>query len=340
MRRLLALLVLAAGILPAAGAAPALAQPTGSIGIRLLEAPTDRVDDPRAQTYVVDHLPLGATVERRVEVTNTTTDAQEVALYAAGADVSSDGWTVLDGREGNELSDMVTVTPSPVTVPAGGVAEATMTLRVPGDASQREHYGVIWAEVTAEGGSVTVKNRVGIRLYVSIGSGSEPPSDFVVEALTAARGQDGAPEVRATVHNGGGRALDLTGELILTDGPGGLSAGPFPTETTSTLGIGARAPVVVRLDPALPDGPWTARMTVRSGRLERVVEAAITFPASPGDAGEAVTATPVEEQRRLLLPVAGGLVGVALLGLALAPRHRRKRRREDGEPARELAQVR
>ena len=44
--------------------------------------------------------------------------------------------------------------------------------------------------------------------------------------------------VLATVHNTGGRALDMNGTLQLPAGPGGLSAGPFPANLGVTLAIG------------------------------------------------------------------------------------------------------
>ncbi|MBW3590879.1 MAG: hypothetical protein KY393_03355, partial [Actinobacteria bacterium] len=58
----------------------------------------------------------------------------------------------------------------------------------------------------------------------------------------------------AEVRNTGGRALDLTGELTLTDGPGGLSGGPFPAELGTTLPVDGAAAVTVVLDEQLPDG--------------------------------------------------------------------------------------
>ena len=63
---------------------------------------------------------------------------------------------------------------------AVGRATATVTLAVPGDASPGERYGVVWAETRAAdaAGGVTQINRVGIRLYVSVGPGGSPAADF------------------------------------------------------------------------------------------------------------------------------------------------------------------
>lgn len=84
----------------------------------------------------------------------------------------------------------------------------------------------------------------------------------------------------ATIHNTGGRALDLSGELTLSDGPGGLSAGPFPVTLGTTLGRGETEPVTVKLDEQLPDGPWKVRLEVTSGLLTETAQATITFPTS------------------------------------------------------------
>lgn len=317
---------------------PANAGP-GSVGIRLLDAPVDRQDDPRAGIYVVDHLPLGATIQRRIEVSNTTAEAQPVQLYAAGADVTDAGWTVFDGRAANELSEMVTVEPGSLTVPPGGTAAATVKLHVSDGATQREHYGVVWAELAPSAGAVTVVNRVGVRLYVSIGSGAEPASDFTVDTISARRAPDGAPEVRATVTNTGGRALDLTGELNLSDGPGGLSAGPFATSSVTTLGIGDSAPVVVLLDPALPDGPWTAEMSVRSGRLQRTAEATIAFPEGAGTTADPVTAAPVGRDLDLVIAGIGALLLIIGLLLLLVLRRRRGGEADGDVGARQRALV-
>jgi hypothetical protein len=47
-----------------------------------------------------------------------------------------------------------------------------VTIRVPRDAAPGERYGVVWAETRAgpdSGDGITQVNRVGIRLYLSVG---------------------------------------------------------------------------------------------------------------------------------------------------------------------------
>ncbi len=156
-----------------------------------------------------------------------------------------------------------------------------MTIAVPRDASPGEQYGVVWAEARSArpgGQGITQVSRVGIRLYLSVGPGGPPPSKFTIESLTAGRTSDGQPMVVATVHNTGGRALDMYGILQLTGGPGGLSAGPFPANLGVTLAIGDTEPIKIILDKRLPAGPWNAKVTLHSGLITNSTRAIISFP--------------------------------------------------------------
>ncbi|MCX5096419.1 hypothetical protein OOK36_48315 [Streptomyces sp. NBC_00365] len=101
--------------------------------------------------------------------------------------------------------------------------------------------------------NVGVISRVGIRTYLDVGKGGEPPSAFRIQALLAYRTKAGIPVVTARVRNTGERALDLKGKLDLADGPGGLRAGPFYVEPGTTLLPGKVGTVSTDLDPKLPD---------------------------------------------------------------------------------------
>jgi hypothetical protein len=160
-----------------------------------------------------------------------------------------------------------------------------VTVTVPANAAPGEQYAAVWAEISAPTGSaITLVNRVGIRMYLSVGGKNAPPSSFTLDSLTAARAADGHPIVTAQVHNTGGRALDMSGTLALSEGPGSLSAGPFPAQVGSTLAPGQSAAVTISLDRQLPDGPWNAALTLKSGLLEENSHARIQFPAGPGSA--------------------------------------------------------
>lgn len=299
-----------------------------TVGIRVLDAPSNRADDPRARLYIVDHLPLGTTIERRVEVGNDTDRVQPVQLYPAAGEINGGTFRFGEGRAANELSSWTTIDPPSLSIPAKAKAVATVTIVVPADASPGERYGVVWAELAAAappGGGIAAINRVGVRIYLSVGAGGEPASDFAVTALQANRDAEGNPTVGATVRNTGGRALDLSGELRLTNGPGGLSAGPFDAKLGTTLGLGQTEPVTISLDRALPAGPWDAKIVLRSGTTEREANATITFPAAA-----ATSAPPVETVSKggtstLLIAIGGAVVAAAAATGSLVIRNRRRR---------------
>ncbi len=304
---------------------------TGSIGLRLVDAPVAAGNDPRALIYIVDHLAPRTVIRRRVEVSNGTTSVAHVALYAAAATISQGSFLGAEGRTQNDLSSWTSVSPGQPDVAAGGSVTANVTISVPGDAAPGEQYAVVWAEVRSApvaGGGVTQVSRVGIRLYVSVGGGGSPAANFTIDSLTAARSPDQLPVVIATVHNTGGRALDMSGTLQLTGGPAGLSAGPFAATLGVTLAIGDTAPVTIVLDDRLPAGPWIATITLHSGLVERSASASITFP----DAGVSapVEATGSTEPGWPYVAIAASVFFLLLLLLgtaALLIRRRRHRRR-------------
>ena len=288
--------------------------PDGSIGLRLRDVPAGAVGYPRAQLYVVDHLAPGATIKRRIEVANSTTATTHVQLYAAGATIVDGTFLGADGRTPNELSSWTSVDPGASDVPAGGDVTATVTIAVPSDAAPGERYGVVWAEVRSardSGSGVTQVSRVGIRLYLSVGPGGPPAAEFTIDSLTALRSASGRPVVRASVHNTGGRALDMSGTLQLSAGPAGLSAGPFSADLGTTVAVGATENVTILLDPLVPAGPWAAEITLHSGLLEHTARAIITFPDSGASSATATRTT----QPRWPAPAIAGLA-ILLLGAA------------------------
>lgn len=312
------LLVGAVAFVAAAAVAPlhALAQPgvvpcQDSIGVGVVDVPEKRLGDPRARTYVIDHVQPGARFERRIRVCNGTSAPVEVQVYAGAATIERDAFRAVEGRVGNELSGWIRIEPARLTVPANGESLVSASFAVPADAKGGERYAALLVETpsTAGRGGFAVARRVGVRVYLNVGGEKEPASDVVVESLQAVRRDDGRPAVTALVRNTGGRALDLTGELRLTQGPGGLSAGPFSATVGTTLLPDAVAPVDVPLDAAIRGGPWTATITMRSGLLERTASAVVTFPDQAGGQGAQVRAVPLRENPNVLLPLAGGLIG-------------------------------
>jgi len=314
-----------------AAATPAQRAPAetdGGIGLRLLDVPAAAVDDPRARMYIVDHLAPGRVIERRIELSNTATHSADVTLYAAAASIASGSFLGADGHTANELSTWTSVRPGNPTVPAHGLITATVRIKVPKDAAPGEQLGVIWAEARSApdtGGTFVQVNRVGIRLYLSVGPGGAPAAKFVVDSLTAIRDPDGRPKVVAAVHNTGGRAIDISGILRLGNGPGGLTAGPFPASLGTTLAVGATEPVTIMLDKQVPAGPWDAEIALSSGLIKTSAHATITFPGL-GAAAPAV-AVPAEGRSWRWLYVAGAAAATLLIGAVLWRILRRRHRR-------------
>lgn len=322
--------VLAGAMAPTIPAAAAGDEPVGGIGLRLTEAPVSAGDDPRARVYIVDHLPPGAVIERQIEVSNTTDSSQRVALYAAAASIDDGTFVGAVGDTPNELSTWTSVGPSEMQIAPGAALAATVTIAVPADAAPGEQYGVIWAEArsdAASAGGVVQVSRVGIRLYVSVGPGGAPAADFAIDSLTASRSAgEGHPVVSASVHNTGGRALDMTGSLLLRNGPGGLTAGPFPVSVGRTLAIDDTRSVDVMLDKRLPAGPWDASITLESGLTEHTVEATLTFP-DEGATAPVDTQTSGSPSAWLPLTLASllALLAAGAIGFIVVRRRRRRR---------------
>lgn len=300
------------------------------LGIRLLDAPVTRKDDPRALASVVDHLRPGTVITRHVEVVNETDRDLRIQLYVGSATIRGGEFVGDPGRGSGEITTWAAVSPDAVQVTRRSRKPAEVRVNVPANASPGERYGVVWAEAPpVAAGAVKEVNRVGVRIYLSVGPGGEPASDFSIDSMTAKRAPDGRPVVTGLVHNTGGRAIDMHGSLSLSKGPGGLRAGPFAAELGTTLGVGQTEPVTVLLDKSLPNGPWLARLDLQSGLLKRAATATITFP----DQGEAaaVDATLVQDGKNQTpwAFVGAGVGGALLVGLVLFFFFKRRARPED-----------
>lgn len=292
-----ALVVLSALIVTALFAPPALADPDGavdgtprgSIGIRLLDAPEKLRDDPRAQLYIIDNLPPGSTITRHVMVTNNTGERATIKVYAGPAKIVDGAFTPTEPGTSNLLSSWTSVNKPEVTLANGAQAKVAVKIAVPDDAPEVEQYGVIWASHLStpadrpedSGANVGMESRVGVRMYISAGEGNGPPADFTINGLTAQRESDGSATVLAEVTNTGGRAVDLSGTLKLSDGPAGTTAGPIDAQgLTVAPGETGEVRFPVPNSTALPDGPWTAEAQLTSGVNTHDVTESIHFSQS------------------------------------------------------------
>jgi hypothetical protein len=321
----------------------ALVAPTGAsavqgvncppgLGIGLREKPVALAKDPRASRYIIDFVHPGTTFSRKVIVCNGDNVAVHVNLYAAGANIHGGTFDINQAPGNDAVSQWVSVQPTSLDLGPGGSSIIEATVTVPRDATKGEYYGAVVAARPAKSNGIAISARAAIRIYLDVGEGGTPPTDFRIDSLTAGRTDAGAPYVLAQVTNIGKRAIDLSGSLKLTKGPGGLSAGPFPAQLGTTLAPGQSEPVTIPLDKSLPAGPWLATLDMKSGLIEHKAQATITFPTSNGAKAAPVKAKalPLTRNRDVIVPIAIVLL-LALLILLLLIWWRRRRRRDEEE---------
>ncbi len=313
---LFVMLGVGAGGWSTAGALPSDASPTGSISIALLDIPADRADDPRAQSYIVDNIPPGQSIKRRVSVTNHTGAPAKLDVYTGPAVLENGAFTPKPRGESSPLTEWVTLSTDEVDLENGESAEVLVTISVPEDAPEIEQYGLIWLSTkdpeVAPGEQVRQVARVGVRMYVSVGEGNGPPSDFGIDSLVPQRDEDGNAVVAAQVTNIGGRAVDISGVLDLGKGPGGLTATAVSAQTL-TIGPGDSGQVVFAIpdSASFPAGPWSATARLSSGWIEHSMRAELTFP----DAG---AGEPVEGDRGLSAVAWAAIIAGLLVAVAVA----------------------
>jgi hypothetical protein len=283
MRRLLGTVLLAvvaasvapaaASVAPAAAAAAATQPETGpaqEFGVRLVDVPVSEADNPRALRYIIDYLPTGTIIHRRILVLNSETRTAHFTVYADAAQISGDQFTGDAGATRSELTGWISVQHPAVTLAPGASELDMITIKVPAGATRGEHYGVIWVQQEAyahnsSGFGVNEIDRVGIRVYLAVGRGGAPPTAFAIASATGHLSAQGQPSILVRVDNTGGRAVDLTGSVRLSHGPGGTSAGPFTAQKIITLAPGQSGTMSFTLPKSLPDGSWRAQVTLVSG---------------------------------------------------------------------------
>jgi hypothetical protein len=287
-----------------------VSSPSG-VGIRLLDIPTAAQNDPRARAYIVDNLAPGTTIKRRVQVQNNTDSVQTVYVYADAAHINDGSFIGDNGATANSLTTWMSLDRSQLRMAPRTQANVMVTIAVPGDAAEGEQYATVWAEVRYVADPKTGiinASRAGIRVYLSVGPGNGPPTDFRIGSLTANRDTSGKAQLVATVINIGGRAVDITGTLTLSAGPTGLSAGPFPTDSTTTIAPESAGRITVTMGAKLPEGPWAANLELKSGLVTHNATAHITFPR----AGKGATVRPVVAAH-VWLPWALGTAAVVII---------------------------
>lgn len=154
----------------------------GSVGIRIAQIPAAVAEEPLASSYIISRLQPGIELRQRLEVFNTSSQDVRIVLYPGLATFENNKFLVGDGREGNELTRWTKLTPDLILLKPGETRYFNMTISPPADALSLQRFGVIWAEVQGDsnGGGIIAVSRVGIRMYVPVGTSSDisisPPS--------------------------------------------------------------------------------------------------------------------------------------------------------------------
>jgi hypothetical protein len=292
VRRLITLLMLLAAawtLVPAASALAGTSSGGGPglqrFGVRLYDVPVSEAHNPRGLRYIIDFLPSGTVIHRRILVTNEESRTAHFTIYPDAAKIGRGMFIGDAGRTRSELTSWITVQHPRLTLAAGASVLDLVTIRVPRHATRGEHYGVIWAQQVAHarnsaGVDIAQVARVGIRIYLAVGPGGAPPTRFAITSLTGRRTAAGRPILAARVRNTGGRAIDLSGHALLSAGPGGTAAGPFPEQQIIVLAPGQADNVTFAPGKRLPTGPWHAKVTLVSGFTTATARQTIAFSAT------------------------------------------------------------
>jgi hypothetical protein len=288
VRRLIGvlLLALAAGTLVPAASAVAGANPAKPglqrFGVRLVDVPVSDAHNPRGLRYIIDYLPAGAVIHRRILIMNQEKTKSHFTVYPDAAQITRGRFIGDAGHTRSELTTWVSIAHPFVTLRPHASVMDMVTIRVPRNPTRAEHYGVIWVQQvanarSARGFAIKEVSRVGIRIYLAVGRGGVPPTSFTITSIAGHRSPRGQAILTALARNTGGRAVDLYGTARLTGGPGGTSAGPFPVHQVITVAPGQADTVTFLPGRRLPSGPWRAAVTLISGFTRRTASATILF---------------------------------------------------------------
>ena len=333
MRRALGVIMLtaAAGIsVPAAAVASttvtkglATGPSSQRFGVRLVDVPVSEAHNPRGLRYIIDFLHPGMVIHRRILVVNQESHRSRFTVYPDAAEIKK-GYFIGDaGHTRSELTTWIKVAhPKVILGPEKSVMDL-VTIKVPKVATRGEHYGVIWVQQTSmvrQGNGIAVKeiDRVGVRIYLAIGRGGLPATRFSISSIAGHKSPKGKPYLTALVRNAGGRAVDVSGTVRFTNGPGGTTAGPFSLQRAVTLAPGQSQTVTFTPPRSLPVGPWLASIKLVSGMTVERASATISFSQ---------TARTSLWLQPLTMIGAGVITALILIGLWIGWRSRRTRPR-------------
>jgi hypothetical protein len=241
--------------------------------VRLFDVPVADAHNPRGLRYIIDFVHPGSVIQRRILVLNQETRRSHFAVYPDAAQITHGLFIGDAGETRSQLTSWTSLQYRALSLRAGVSALDMVTIRVPRGATRGEHYGVIWVQQTArvhraDGTNVIEVNRVGIRIYLDVGLGGAPPTKFVITSLTGRRSASGQPVIVARAHDTGELAIDLSGQARLSDGPGGITAGPFREQQVVTLAPGQSGNLVFAQSKQLPGGSWRDSYAGQRGYLD------------------------------------------------------------------------
>ncbi|HUN34389.1 MAG TPA: hypothetical protein VMU95_20490 [Trebonia sp.] len=293
-----------------------------NFGVRLVDVPLDEKNNPLALHYIIDALSAGSVIRRRIMIINDEPRTAHFTVYPGAATNTGGKFSAGAGDAGNELTSWISVQQPSVTVGPVWPVIDWVTIRVPFNATPAKRYGVVWVQqagLVNYGRHATIREvaRVGIRVYLTVRPGL-PPTRFTITSLTGQRTSAGQPMLFAHVQNTGARTVDLTGQLRLTDGPGGWMAGPFSQQRMVPLAPGKSGTVVFVVPAKLPDGPWTAAVTLVGGLNMATARARIVFGVKLAPASWTSGTS--------LLWGAGLLLGALVIAVVIIAHSRRPRR--------------
>lgn len=330
MRRLLGviMLVLTAGaVSPAVAATAAGHRQSGSppqrFGVRLVDVPVSAAKNPRALRYIVDYLPVGRVIHRRILIMNEASRTAHFTVYSDAAGIVHGLFTGDAGQTRSELTGWIRVQHPAVTLRPHASSMDLVTIKVPPGATRGEHYAVIWVQQSAHvrvasGFGINDVARVGVRVYLAVGRGGAPPTNFTITSITARRSARGWPSILVHVANTGGRAVDVNGAARLAGGPGNTGAGPFPARQIITLAPGQSGTMTFAPPKSLPSGPWQARISLVSGLTTCAATATIQFSGPVSGSGLPLIAW-------LAIALAVVVVVFGVMALILSRKARRRR---------------
>ncbi|WP_229073304.1 DUF916 domain-containing protein [Actinoplanes sp. DH11] len=258
MRRVAALLIAAALVVPASPAAAAPASLTWTVQPATAAGPDGR-------RWVERTLDPGQVVTEHLAVRNFSDASAAFRLTAADGYLTGKGrFNMLPSdRESVDGGTWITVQDS-VTVGAGKTAVVPFTITVPADATPGDHPAGIAASVAGQKGSVQVESRVGFRVLLRA-SGDLAPAMAADDITTTYQRswnplRPGTLTVDWTAVNTGNVRLDLTGEATTSE--------VFALRSASAVAAGEilpgdRRPLRARIDGVWGLGP--VRTTVALG---------------------------------------------------------------------------